>query len=179
MKPHETIALFDEYLFSKGLTLDAVVVGGSALDLLGVISRQTKDCDVLHPALSDEIAAAAREFAAEQRARGASLAEDWLNNGPASLMNDLPEGWVDRLQPVWKGRAIALQTLGRLDLLRSKMFAWCDRDIDYLDCLALRPTMQELAQIAPWLEARDGNPDWPAHVRERLAVMAEAIRDGV
>ena len=79
------MAGFDVFAEKRGLALEAIVVGGAALGLLDVIARETRDCDVLHPELSEEIIAAAAEFAAEIRARGGTLADDWLNNGPISL----------------------------------------------------------------------------------------------
>ena len=42
MRPKETIEQFDAYLAEQGLALSAVVVGGAALGLLGVVSRQTR-----------------------------------------------------------------------------------------------------------------------------------------
>jgi hypothetical protein len=168
MKPAETIALFDAFLAERALVLEAVVIGGAALGLLGVVSRQTRDCDILHPALPQAVRDAAREFAAARRRSGAVLVDDWLNNGPASLANDLPNGWQRRLQPVFSGRALTLLTLGRLDLLMSKLFALCDRGLDLLDCVALAPTEQDLSEIMPWLVERDANPGWPAHVEETI-----------
>ncbi len=52
MKPKETLARFDTFLAKRGLALEAIVVGGAALGLLDVISRETRDCDILHPKLS-------------------------------------------------------------------------------------------------------------------------------
>jgi hypothetical protein len=46
MKVRETLLAFDAYLVERGLRFDAIVIGGSALNLLGVVSRQTKDCDI-------------------------------------------------------------------------------------------------------------------------------------
>ena len=77
MRPKETIAEFDRFLSCRGLEFDAVIVGGAALGLLGIISRETRDCDILHPALPDEIASAAREFAA---GRDEPLDAEWLND---------------------------------------------------------------------------------------------------
>ena len=54
-------------------------------------------------------------------------------------------------------------------MLRSKLFALCDRGIDLADCIALAPTIGELAALRPWLDRQDGNPDWPAHVGEVLS----------
>jgi len=55
MYPRETLQAFDLLLAQQGLRLDAIVVGGAALNLLGVISRETKDCDILHPALGEGV----------------------------------------------------------------------------------------------------------------------------
>lgn len=179
MRPRETLTAFDRFLEDRALRLDAVVIGGTALNLLGVVSRPTKDCDVLHPALPPAIAEAAREFAALQRAAGEALQDDWLNNGPQSLVSQLPAGWQERLQTVFTGAALELRCLGREDLLRSKLFALCDRGIDLRDCIALAPTANELSAILPWLETQDANPDWPAHVRETFADLAKRLGHGV
>ena len=77
MHPRETISQFDQFLASRGLRFEATVIGGTALGLLGVSSRQTRDCDVLHPMLPPEIREAAREFAAARRSEGDSLVDDW------------------------------------------------------------------------------------------------------
>ncbi len=52
MKPLETLQAFDRYLEAKSERFSAVVIGGTALSLLGVISRETRDCDILDPPLS-------------------------------------------------------------------------------------------------------------------------------
>lgn len=179
MKPVPTLRRFDQLLASRGLRLDAVVVGGSALALLGITSRQTRDCDILFPQLPDEIQEAARAFAAQERDREDFLADDWLNNGPESLARDLPEGWLERTHVVFRGDALTLSSLHRMDLLRSKLFALCDRGIDRQDCVALAPTAEELAEIRPWLEERDANPDWPTHVRATLDDLRGTLRHGV
>ena len=85
MWPIKTIEAFDRFLHDRGLRFDGVVIGGAALSLLGVVSRPTKDVDILVPRIPPEIAVAARAFAAKIRAIGEILHDDWLNNGPASL----------------------------------------------------------------------------------------------
>lgn len=49
MQPSAIIPAFDAYLAARGLRFDAVIIGGSALVLLGVVTRTTDDCDVLDP----------------------------------------------------------------------------------------------------------------------------------
>lgn len=175
VRPREILTDFDRYLARRGLRLDAVIVGGAALNLLGLVSRPTKDCDVLDPVLSQEVAEAARAFAAEVREGGEVLDDGWLNNEPASLAGQLPAGGRDRLQSASRGLAIELHCLGREDLLRSKLFALCDRGTDLGDCLALAPDETELRALLPWLEQQDAAPGWPAHVRATLAGRARRL----
>jgi hypothetical protein len=71
------------------------------------------------------------------------------------------------------------EAFGREDLVRSKLFALCDRGIDLGDCLALAPKPDELRAILPWLEQQDGNPEWPAHARATLADLGMRLGHGV
>ena len=137
------------------------------------------DCGILTPEIPTEIQEASRAFARQVRAEGGALQDDWLNNGPGSLRDQLLPGWESRLQGVFGGRAIALQTLGRTDLLCAKLFALCDRGIDLADCIALAPTAAELTNILPWLERQDANPQWPTHVRATLAALARRLGHAV
>jgi hypothetical protein len=169
----KTIPVFDAYLAQRGLTLRATVVGDAALQLLGVIARPTKDCDVLDPELPAAIRQAADDFAAlhadEDVERG------WLNNGPASLVPSLPPTWSTRLHPLYSGAALELLTLSREDLLWSKLFALVDRNIDLPDCIALNPTRSELHELLPWLDQQDSNEEWPRYVRVVLGQLAAEL----
>jgi len=128
MDPKAILGAFDGFLAKRGLHFEAIVVGGAALNLLGVITRATKDCDILAPEIPAGIAAAARDFAQARRSAGEALADDWFNNGPRSLSADLPPGWKERVQPLFDGEGLRLQTLGRLDLLVVSVKWWkCER----------------------------------------------------
>ena len=179
MLPRLTIKAFDGWLAASSLRLDAIVVGGSALALLGVTDWQTRDFDILHPELPDEIASAAREFAAHLREEGVDLADDWLNNGPMQLAEILPDGWRLRLRIAFTGSALTLTTRGRADLLKTKLFALCDRGTDLADCIALAPTSQETDEAEPWLAKQDANPMWPDHVRATLEDLRRRLGDGI
>jgi hypothetical protein len=153
------------------LRFEGVVIGGGALILAGIIDRPTKDLDFLDPEIPPEILEAAAEFAGSRP----ELWVRWFNNGPRSLIRDLPPDWEEHLQLVFEGESLTLRTLGRLDLLRSKLFAYCDRQQDVDDCVALSPTSEELQICLPWLEDRDANPDWPRHVRVSMAALAKEV----
>lgn len=121
MQPSEIIPEFDRHLVTEGLVFDAVVLGGAALHLLGVIQRPTDDCDVLDPEIPEAISAAARAFAAAW-----GLQPDWLNSRAHDFVGVpgcLPEGWRERLRWAYQGQALRLRTLERPDLLCTKLVA--------------------------------------------------------
>ena len=129
--------------------------------------------------MPEPVRVAASDFAAEERRQGRDLQDDWLNNGPASLADVLPDGWRDRLQTAFAGQAIRLAALGRGDLLEAKLFALCDRATDLPDCVALAPTPAEIEEACTWLHEQDANPLWPAHVDDVLADLARRLGHGL
>jgi hypothetical protein len=129
-------------------------------------------------ASAQTIVEAGRAFATARRLNGEALDDDWLNNGPSSLVPLLPEGWRDRTVVAFARRAVTLRALGRDDMLKTKLFDLCDRSTDLGDCLALRPTPEELRAARPWVEQQDANPEWPAHVRATLDDLARRLGHG-
>lgn len=179
MKPVEIIPLFDRYLSDREIAFEAIVVGGAALALLGLIARETRDFDVLEPHLPEVILEASQAFAKDLGDHRVILRDDWLNNGPSSLADVLPDGWRNRLQVLYRGQAITLWSLGRSELIMSKIFALCDRGTDLTDCLVLQPTTEELGVAASWLVLQDLHPDWPLHVRTTLDDLARRLGHGL
>ncbi|OFZ53767.1 MAG: hypothetical protein A2428_09325 [Bdellovibrionales bacterium RIFOXYC1_FULL_54_43] len=168
-----TISRFDEFLRKEKLRFEGVVIGGAALIILDVISRFTEDVDFLYPKIPEDVLAAAQAFAKQNpRLR---LKENWFNNGPESLIRDLPDNWQTRLQVLYRGRALKLSTLGRSDLLKTKLFAYCDRQEDIEDCIALAPVLEELKEALDWLMKRDSNPLWPKHCETSLRLLAKRL----
>ncbi|MGI8617509.1 MAG: DUF6036 family nucleotidyltransferase [Gemmatimonadaceae bacterium] len=167
-----------------GVELRLVIVGGAALNLLGLVSRTTTDADVIAvehagklippDALPPAVAKGVIAVAASLR-----LPPDWLNAGPALQMRfGLPPGFQERL--TW----LTFDTLGiglasRRDLVTLKLFAaadhWPSRSVHYSDLLSLAPTPEELASAAEWVRTQDASPDFPRLVTAVLAgVMADA-----
>ncbi len=179
MLPRPTIEAFDTFLKSRGLSFEATVIGGSGLALLGITERQTRDFDILYPDLPEKVLDAAQVFAQQMRNSDLDLDDNWLNNDPAPLGDVLPEGWKDRLQPAFQGHALVLTTLGRKDLLKSKLFALCDRGTDLSDCLALKPTSEELDEAEPWVAQQDAHPDWPTHVTATIEDLRARLHHGL
>lgn len=175
MRPSEIIPKFDLFLKKRSLTFEGIVVGGAALEILGVITRETQDCDVLDPQIPEAILLAAKEFAGEVALPETSLKETWLNNGPASLVPQLPKGWRERIAPLFEGKALTLYCLARSDLLCTKLFALCDRGQDLSDCVALAPNRDELIASMSWVSRQDANPSWPKHVKDTFAHLAKRL----
>ncbi|HET6344446.1 MAG TPA: DUF6036 family nucleotidyltransferase, partial [Myxococcota bacterium] len=164
MEPREVLAAFESRLVHTKKFFEAIVVGGAALVLLGVIRRRTRGVDVLMPDIPPEVLAVAHATAAALRADGVAVRDDWLNNGPKSLQDTLPAGWRQCVVPLYQGPGLVLWTLGR-----------SDRGADRADCLALRPTAEELQEALPWVVAQDAHPGWPEHVRATLAELAQEL----
>jgi hypothetical protein len=175
MYPIDVITNFDIFLEKKGLKFEAVVIGGSALSILGIITRETKDVDVLDPQIPELILAASKEFATSFKIEETSLKENWLNSGPESLRRYLRPRWQARLVPLFNGSSIKFQTLGRIDFIGTKVLAFCDREFDLKDCLAMKPTRSELLEIMPWVQSYDANPSWPNYVEEKIKNLAKVL----
>jgi hypothetical protein len=175
LKPKEILHQFDEFLAQRGLSFEAIHIGGAALAILGTITRETQDCGVLDPKIPIDILNASVEFSHEVVAQGEDLRTDWLNNGPESLIEVLPKNWRVRVQPLYSGRALHFQTLGRSDLLCSKFFAYCDRQQDLPDCIALKPTKEEILKAMDWIKRQDAHPGWPEHVEKSMGALAKRL----
>jgi hypothetical protein len=161
----EIVKAFDVFLEKYHVHLDLIVVGGAALNLLEVTSRVTYDIDSLQR-LPEHVVRLAQEFAKIN-----NLPIEWLNSGPEELAQHLPIQWKDRVQIIYKGLNLSISTLGRLELIMSKCWAYCDRERDLDDIIALKPTSVELDSIQNWLIPLDANPKWPDYVRYRIAIL--------
>ena len=172
MNIEETMRAFDDYLEQEGHSFEAVIVGGAALNLLSITDRVTKDIDVLDPKeLPEKIETLARTFAEKNM-----LPAGWLNTGPSDLLAHLPLGWEKRLRDVFNGRVISLKSLGRLDLLMTKCWAYCDRERDFDDIIAMAPDQEEIVTIQAWLVPLDANPHWPTHVKNRMKFLLKSLK---
>lgn len=177
MRPTVIVERFDQFLTSKKLRFEAVVIGAGALSLLKIISRETKDVDVIDPILPSEIKAAAKEFAK----LNPGLLHDWINNGPSQMRDKLRTGWQKRLRKIYSGKSIVLFTLDRIDLLATKLQGLGDRGEfgpDWNDIKAMKPTQIEMDEALSWATQQDANPSWPAHVTGLIKKLMKEMKDG-
>jgi hypothetical protein len=162
---------FDAYLQSNGLEFEGVVVGASALILRGIIDRATIDVDLLEKTIPKSVQEAASSFAANFP----ELKANWLNCSASVLVDSLPEGWCERLECLYQGQALRLKTLGRDDLLITKLLGYCDRGMDLYDCVSLSPTKQELRHTFLWVKEQDSEKRWPKHVQKCFHELARRL----
>lgn len=166
-------------LEERGLQYELVAVGGSSLLLLGLTSRPTRDLDLVARVedgryLRPDPLPARLVEARDDVGRALGLAEDWLNPGPASLLDlGLPPGFEERVTTRWYG-ALILRIVGRRDQIFFKLYAAVDQwpeSKHQADLRRLQPTREELLDAARW--ARTHDPSEP--FRQGLARLLEEL----
>jgi hypothetical protein len=163
-----------ELLEAEGDAFAIVILGGAALNLLGVVARTTTDVDILAVGRPGD-AAIPREISEPPTPLPASLsravrlvAEDmnlepeWLNTGPAlQWRTGLPPGLAERIEWRRYGDALDVGIVSRYDLIFFKLFAAVDgigtADVHYQDLIALEPTLEELMVAAKWVGGQDAS----------------------
>jgi len=175
-----------ELLEARGLRFEIVIVGGAALNLLGIIERSTVDVDVIamgegvrpmrlrEPAdplprpLADAVATVARDM---------NLPADWMNPRVAGQWAlGVPEGFQARIRWETLG-GLEVGVSSRTDLIHLKLYAACDatgpQSRHFVDLMALSPTSGELAAAATWVVDQDAGlasivEEVIKHVRSRM-----------
>ena len=165
---------FDDYLRKNSLNFEAIIIGGAALSILHIISRMTEDVDCIDPEIPLEIKRASSEFIRKNPHYGLNP-EKFLNNGPISIISTLPEGWKERVQLIFKGKALTFFTLGRIDLLKTKLDAMVHRGRDMEDVIAMKPSDSELQQCLEWVLKADGGDLWPEMVKESFTELKDKL----
>ena len=167
--PKKLLPEFDDFLYKNGIRFEAVVIGSGALTIMGFLERQTVDIDILNPKIPDKILELAEKFRIQKKKEGIYLIQNWINNGPDKLLINLPKNWENRTQSFFKGKSISFVTLGRSDLLKDKLWGFCDlREHDKPVILALKPTQSELVEAAQWVKNQEAHPSWSEHVNTKI-----------
>jgi Nucleotidyltransferase of unknown function (DUF6036) len=150
-------------LAQTGASYELVVIGGSGLLALGLVSRPTRDVDVVALREDDTLRTVdplpeALRIARDRVARDFQLPEDWLNAGPASLLDfGLPEGFLGRAQRRDHGTALTVWYASRFDQIHFKLYATVDQGAGKheADLRAMDPTGEELLAAARWTRTHD------------------------
>lgn len=143
--------------------VELVVIGGSALTILGLVERPTRDVDVVALLDGGELRSAKPLPAEVVEARNAvaadfEVSEGWLNAGPADLLQwGLPDGFVSRLTRQDFGPYLTVHLASRVDQIHFKLYALVDQGAGRHeeDLRALAPTLDELRAAARWTITQD------------------------
>lgn len=176
MRANELLSALAEQLTAAGERYELVVIGGSGLLALGVIDRATKDVDVVALRTSAGLKKAeplpsAIVAARDRVSRDFDLPTDWLNAGPADLMDfGLPEGFVDRVETRRFGEGLVVHFASRFDQIHFKLYALVDSGVGKheRDLRALDPTREELVQAARWTRTHDLSEGFREMLEEAL-----------
>lgn len=159
------LGALEEQLAARGERFELVVIGGSALLALGLVSRVTQDVDVVALADGSELLEAvplpaSLVEAATRVARDFGLPADWLNSEAARdmLRLGLPQGFAERLTARVYGAGLTVHYASRLDQIHLKLHAAVDHggpSKHLADLEALEPTSEELVLAARWSRTHD------------------------
>lgn len=178
--PERALRAVGDLLKYEGEKVDIVILGGSAMILLGLVHRVTTDVDIL--ALVDDTAPGVKLLtrpdklpdalirAISRVAGDLGLRPDWMNTAPGGHWDTgLPPGLENRLE--WRDFGnLRVGLVSRYDLIFFKLYAAADdvgpASVHYQDLLALRPSPEELRDAVAWIATQDTSPDFAGIVRE-------------
>ncbi len=185
------LAAVGELLSAEGAEIGIVVVGGTALNLLGIVERATRDVDVLAVLQGKPTAGRAAlappdplpeplQRAVATVARDFGFPGDWMNSVVGlQWQTGLPPGLERRLH--WRqygGLRVGLAD--RYDLIFLKLYAAADSggptSVHFQDLLALRPVEAELNTAAAWVRGQDPTPAFSAILEQVIAHVRKAAR---
>ena len=157
-----------------------VIIGGSALLALGIVSRTTQDVDILAGVDPEQGLVDPRpisktlQTAAVKAAGELGLAPDWLNTGPADqIYAGLPEGFLSRLTKREYGPLLTIYLPDRIDLIHFKLFAIVDQGAGRhsADFAALKPSDEEVLAAVRWVLTQDAAAVFPTMVLETVRAL--------
>ncbi|MBI4224487.1 MAG: hypothetical protein HY609_06090 [Deltaproteobacteria bacterium] len=137
----------------NGPDLEIGICGGAALILTDLVSRVTKDVDLLYPlTLPPQFTKAAQIVAQNQ-----GLPANWINQGPKDLFTmGLPENFQQRATKKRFGKKLTAHLAGRKDQIFFKLYAAADRAGYHVDDLKkLKPSDKELTEAVRWVRTHD------------------------
>lgn len=185
----ELLTAVGEHLAAHGQSAAIVVVGGSALAMMGWVDRTTEDVDVIARAresrrggrralLPPEPLPDALVDAVERVARDYGLRSDWMNTAAGvQWLTGLPEGFDEGLE--WRRfGALDVGFAGRGSLISLKLFAAVDQgseSVHFQDLVGLEPTDAELDLAADWVSRQDPAEHFGALVAEEVENVRSAL----
>ena len=138
-----------------------VVCGGSALNALELIERNTKDIDVIGEVKNDTLSSFVTDDGFLEIiikiAKYKNLPKDWFNTGPQGFLHSgVPDGFYERLSWISYGRNLKIGYISRTDQIYFKLYASVDRGGYHTDdLLKLKPGRKEMMAACHWVLQQD------------------------
>lgn len=182
----EALEALGALLDARGESHDLALIGGGALLLLGLIERPTRDLDAVGRFEGDQLLRAepfppSLTRAVVEVGRALDLPEDWLNPGPAGLVDfGLPSGFVERLETRRFG-SLTIRLASRRDHIAFKLYAAVDQgphSKHFADLQRLEPTSEELLSAARWTRTHDPSDGFAMMLQQAVATLG-VESDGV
>ncbi len=151
----------DHELSKLNLFRELTIYGGASLIALKQIERATVDIDVFLPRIDNKLKEIIFKMAKEFQ-----LNDLWINSTGYAFIKELPRDWENRTQIIYKGNYLIIKSLGRIDLIFTKILAELDRQEDLLDLEQLKPQKNELEFIKDDLIKLDDSKEWRSKVNE-------------
>lgn len=159
--------------------IELVVCGGSALILTGLVTRTTRDVDIValiqQGVLCDpEPLPASLQQAIREVSEDLRLKANWLNNGPSRgegglFQMGLPVGCAGRLRHHSYGPRLTVHFIDRFDQIHFKLYASVDRGGYHItDLLALKPQSDEIEAAARWTMTHDVSEGFASGLKRLL-----------
>ena len=158
---------------------ELVVVGGAGLLALEIVDRGTQDVDVVArieagALLKGRPLPAGLVEARDAVAEDFGVSEDWLNAGPADLVDfGLPDGFLERVDTQVFNSALTVHFASRFDQIHFKLYALVDQGLGKheQDLKALDPSREELLEAARWTRTHDPSLGFREMLERALAYL--------
>lgn len=177
---HRLLGLLAEALeVEEAESVELVVCGGAALQVIGLVTRTTEDIDVVASVVDGkdtdpEPFSAPLKRAIQRVGVDHGLPEDWLNSGPRDNQRlGLPKGLVGRAMVKEYGPLLKVRFIDRIDQIHFKLYASVDqgpgKHVD--DLMALAPDADELEAAATWAMTHDVSEAFKETLLQALRVL--------
>lgn len=172
----DALSAVGEILESEDEEVSIVIVGGTSLNLSGIVDRTTDDVDVIARAETEEgevtlirpdpmpkvleeaIQRVARDFSLSSKWLNTAVGNQWETSLPPSLQEDL----------TWQRfGGLRVGVAGRRPLIALKLLAAVDQgqqSVHYQDLVRLDPTEEEFEEARAWAETEDPSPTIAKHI---------------
>jgi len=135
--------LLDKYLLDANEERSLIICGGASLILKGILNRATEDVDVLLPRIDKKL-----KDISIRISKQLNIGENWINGGAAQYSFCLLQGWENRTENIYNGKALKVSSIARIDQLSMKFYAVFDRPRDLDDLKSLKPQKSEIETVA-------------------------------